>query len=81
MAKPARKSLTDFAANNAPRPGVAAWIVNIPEWPEVLEAWRSGVAQSVIRDWLILECGYDPHVATRSRVAHLSKQYPRTSQR
>lgn len=73
-----KASLTEYAKKNAAtKPGCAPWIETIPEWPEVLSGWKSGITQPQIRRWLIEERGYDPTVASRSRLAHLSKQYPR----
>ncbi|MEY4371419.1 MAG: hypothetical protein RL219_188 [Actinomycetota bacterium] len=75
-----KSPLTDFAkANPAGIPGSQAWIETIPEFSEVLEGWKAGISQGQIRRWLIEVCGYDPLVATRSRIAHLSKTYPRTT--
>ena len=75
-----KASLTDFAAKNPVNsPGFGAWIESIPEFPEVLAGWRAGISQSQIRRWLIEECGYEATLATRNRLAHLSKQYPRTT--
>ena len=75
-----KASLTDFAEGH-PRckSGYRAWLESIPEWPEVLAGWKSGISQMQIQRWLIDECGYDPLLASRSRIAHLSKKYPRTS--
>jgi hypothetical protein len=77
----AKVSLIEFAKANPQHPtGVVAWITTIPEWPVIHEAWTSGtVRQSHVRNWLIEECGYAPEVATRNRIAHLSRQYPRTN--
>lgn len=73
-----KESLTEYAASHpvAP-PGFGAWIESIPEFPEVLKGWQDGISQSQIRRWLIEVCGYDPQLATRNRLSHLSKQYPR----
>lgn len=74
-----KRSLTDHAAANPPlRTGYIAWIESIPEWSEVLDGWQAGITQVQIRRWLIEERGYSPDVVSRSRIAHLSKQYPRT---
>lgn len=74
-----KNSLTDFAkANPAGITGSQAWIETIPEFAEILEGWKAGISQGQIRRWLLEACGYDPLVATRSRIAHLSKTYPRT---
>jgi len=73
-------SLTEFAAANPARtPGFGAWIESIPEFPEVLAGWQAGISQSQIRRWLIEERGYDATLATRNKLGHLSKQYPRTT--
>ena len=75
-----KASLTDFAAANPnATPGVSAWIESIPEFAEVLAGWQAGITQSQIRRWLIEERGYDGSIATRNRIAHLSKQYPRST--
>jgi hypothetical protein len=75
-----KASLTEFAAANPnATPGVGAWIESIPEFPEVLAGWQAGITQSQIRRWLIEERGYEGTVATRNRIAHLSKQYPRST--
>lgn len=76
-------SLEAFAAEQPPsRTGYVAWIESIPEWPEIAEAWQSGRAtQAQIREWLIEVRGYSHDVATRNKVAHLSKMYPRTRRR
>mgnify|MGYP003328696446 FL=1 len=70
-----RKSLTDYAKSETIRTGPTAWVETIPEWPEVLDAYRSGVRMSVIRRWLINECGYEEDVATYQRVSHLYNKY------
>ncbi len=73
-----KASLTEYAKKNAAnKPGSPAWIETIPEWPEILSGWQAGITQPQIRRWLIEERGYDQTVASRSRLAHLSKQYPR----
>lgn len=75
-----KASLTDFASSHPPRcAGPGAWLESIPEWPEILVGWKAGITQAQIRRWLIEERGYDAQVATRNRVAHLTKQYPRAS--
>lgn len=75
-----KASLTDFAEQHPrQKTGYTAWIETIPEWPEVLKGWQSGISQSQIQKWLINECGYQPTQATRTRIAHLSKKYPRTT--
>jgi len=75
-----RPTLNEFAAQiGKNQPGSQAWLTSIPEWPEIVEAWKSGaVDQSQIRCYLIEVCGYAPEQATRARIAHLSKQYPRS---
>ena len=74
------RSLADHASANPPlRTGYQAWIESIPEWTEILEGWQARLTQVQIRRWLIEERGYDGAVASRSRIAHLSKQYPRTN--
>ena len=73
-------SLTEFASKNPNTPpGYSAWLPSIPEWPEVLAGWQSGISQAQIRRWLIEDRKYDPTVATRNRLAYLSKQYPRSN--
>lgn len=74
-----KKTLVDFAVEN-PRysAGETAWIASIPEWAEILTAWESGkVNQSQILDWLVEERGYPKEFVTRSKIAYLSKAYPR----
>jgi hypothetical protein len=74
----ADKSLSDFAVEiGRIKSGPQAWIEMIPEWDTVLEGWNSGIPQTVIQRWLIEECGYSREEATRQRIAHLSKKYPR----
>ena len=69
-------SLNEFAsADTRQISGVTPWIESIPEWPEVLEAFKAGVRQYQIREWLISERGYLPTVATRSRISHLARNY------
>lgn len=72
-------SLDEFAVANPPATtGYEAWITTIPEWPEIRDAWQAGkVTQAQIRQWLVEERGYPHELATRNRVAYLSKQYPR----
>ena len=53
------------------------WITTIPEWPEVLEAYQSGISQPTIRRWLIDECGYDPTECTSARLNWLSRAHQR----
>lgn len=75
-----KRSLTDFAtANPRGKSGYRAWIETIPEWPEIKAGWDQGVSQTQIQRWLIEQCGYEPTVATRTRIAHLSKKYPRVT--
>jgi hypothetical protein len=67
-------SLTEFAASDGgPNRGTAPWIESLPEWPEILEAYKAGVRLYQIRSWLISERGYPAAEATRSRVAYLSR--------
>jgi hypothetical protein len=75
-----KASLTDYALANPPAStGYEAWITTIPEWEEIRIAWESGtVSASQIRRWLIEERGYPHELATRNKIAHLSKQFPRT---
>ena len=74
-----KPTLDEFAAANPrPRTGYAAWVESIPEWPDVKAGWEKGYTQAQIRNWLIEACGYSPDVATRTRLAHLSKWYPRS---
>lgn len=71
-------SLKDFASKNERRHGFQAWIESIPEWDEILKAWRAGVEAGAIRKWLIEDKGYDPSVATAARVnQQMYKKYPR----
>ena len=72
-----RKSLNDYAKTDVSRTGPTAWIETIPEWPEVLDAYRAGMSMAVIRRWLVNECGYDEQVATYQRVSHLYNKYGR----
>lgn len=75
-----RSTLTEFAQSNpVTPPGYRAWLESIPEWNEVRTGWENGISQAQIRRWLIEECGYDPNLATRNRIAHLSKAHPRAS--
>lgn len=74
-----RKPLVDFANEMPTRVGPLPWLETIPEWDEVLTGWRSGLTQSQIREWLIVECGYTPEQVTPSRMAHLSKKHKRFS--
>jgi hypothetical protein len=76
-----KASLTDFAGDHPrSRTGYPAWIETLPEWPEILAGWNAGISQVQIQRWLVDVCGYDPLMATRSRLAHLSKKYPRTGE-
>ena len=69
-------SLNEFAsADTRQICGVTPWIESISEWPEVLEAFKAGVRQYQIREWLITERGYLPTDATRNRVAHLARNH------
>lgn len=74
-------SLGEFAVANPPAPtGSEAWITTIPEWDEIRTAWQAGhVTQAQVRRWLIEERGYSHELATRNRVAHLARQYPKAS--
>lgn len=72
-----RKPLEEFAKGT--RKLVAGnWITQIPEWPEVLAAWQSGISATTIHRWLIDECGYDPQECTAPRVAYINKSHPRS---
>lgn len=55
MAKPASKTLTEFAAGARP---VGGWLSDKPERDEVIEAFRNGVKPNTIRNWLVSERGY-----------------------
>ena len=71
--------LTEFAAAN-PRqaPGNKAWLESIPEFAEVVEAWKSGVNGGIIRRWLVESKGYPAVECTVGRVnAYLQVRYPR----
>lgn len=69
-------SLTEFAASNrVAHGGNAPWIESLPEWPEIIEAYKAGVKLYQIRSWLISERGYPVAEVTRSRVAYLSRNH------
>lgn len=72
-----RRSLNTFAQTHVRKPGIQPWLTTIPEYPEILEGWKSGVSLVQIHLWLIEECGYDPTIATRNRVMHLCRVHPR----
>lgn len=75
-----RVSLTDYASAHPDTvSGPTAWLPTLPEWSTILTAWEAGAASaSQIRQWLIHECHYPPHVATYARVAgYLYKHHPR----
>jgi hypothetical protein len=73
-----KPNLADYATTRPYRTGPPPWIESLPEWPEIHEAWASGKAtQPQIRDWLIDVRGYPAEQVTRTRIAHLSKAYPR----
>lgn len=70
------KSLTEFAASDrGPTRGSPPWVETLPEWPEILEAYKAGVKLYQIRSWLISERGYPVAEVTRSRVAYLSRNH------
>ncbi len=70
------KTLRDFVADHpGPKNGTPPWLPSLPEWPEVLQAYRDGVPLYQIRLWLISERGYPVAEVTRSRVAYLSRMY------
>lgn len=69
-------SLNDYAAlPKSLAGGTLPWIESLPEWLEILEAYKSGVKLYQIRAWLISERKYPAAEATRSRVARLSRNY------
>jgi hypothetical protein len=68
-----RASLAEFASAHVVKTGATAWITTIPEWDEVSAAYQNGVRLTVIRQWLVDECGYEQSVATYQRIAHLSR--------
>lgn len=69
-------SLTEFAAaNGGPNRGSAPWVESLPEWLEIIEAYKAGVRLYQIRSWLILERGYPATEVTRSRIAYLSRNH------
>lgn len=74
-----RQALSDFAvANPGKRPGLTAWLSTIPEFDEVIAAWREGVSAPTIRRWLVLECEYSHEQVTRARIdGYLQREYPR----
>ena len=68
-----RKSLIDFATDNPPlRTGNKPWLETIPEYDEVIAAYKAGVGAYQIVGWLTAPppdgCGYGRNVATRNRV-------------
>jgi len=69
------KSLQDFAKDNPTKVGPSAWITTIPEWPEIVEAYKSGVRLTVIRRWLVEERGYPDAQVTYQRVSHLASKF------
>ena len=70
------QSLKEFAASDrGPRRGSSPWVETLPEWPEILEAYKAGVKLYQIRCWLISERGYQAHEVTRSRIAYLSRNH------
>lgn len=71
-----RKPLLEFAAGDR-KVVHGNWIESIPEWPEVLAAYKAGVSAPSIRRWLIEECGYSPDEATSGRLAWLPKAHAR----
>lgn len=70
------KTLKDFVADHpGSKKGTPPWLPSLPEWLEVLQAYRDGVPLYQIRLWLISERGYPAVDVTRSRVAYLSRMY------
>lgn len=69
-------SLTEFAAlDGGPVRGSGSWVQSLPEWPEILEAYKAGIRLYQIRSWLISERGYSVAEVTRSRIAYLSRNF------
>ena len=70
---PVAQSLAEFAQENQS----GAWITTIPEYEEIVAAWKNGVQASMIRAWLI-EKGYEPADVNVDKVAaYLRRHYPR----
>ena len=70
------QSLKEFAAaDGGPNRGTPPWVESLPEWPEILEAYKAGVKLYQIRTWLISERGYSAGEVTRSRVSYLSRNH------
>jgi hypothetical protein len=69
-------SLSEFAAlDGGPVRGSGSWVQSLPEWPEILEAYKAGIRLYQIRSWLISERGYPVAEVTRSRIAYLSRNF------
>lgn len=57
---------------------VLPWIETIPEWLEICEAYKSGVAGiAQIAEWLVVERGYPRSLVTVGKVAYLSRAIER----
>jgi len=54
------KSLKDYAVANPPHKGPVCWVCTLPQRVEIDQALRSGLYPTLIREWLINECGYKP---------------------
>ena len=69
-------TLNEYVALDVrPTRGSSPWIEGLPEWPEIIDAYKAGVKLYQIRSWLISERGYPVAEATRSRVAYLSRNH------
>jgi len=70
--------LTEYAAAQREHRGPRAWVETLPEWPEILAAYKSGVGLPTIIRWLIDDRGYPPHEVTIGRMQQVYKAHART---
>lgn len=72
------KSFDEYAKSQEPsHRGNVAWLDTIPEYDEVVAAWRAGASGTLIRRWLRDECGYGQAVTETKVDGLLYARFPR----
>ncbi len=70
--------LSEYAADDRNRGRSKPWLESIPEWPEIVEAYRErGIPGPVIRQYLIDKGLYTEEDLTDGRWQHLYKKAAR----
>ena len=71
------ESLAEFADGRRKKWTGPAWVTTIPEYDEVVAAYKSGIDLTTIERWLIDVKGYSPDDCNHARLSWLYKNVPR----